>query len=273
MTETLNHWLQHSGLPRSEARMLLHHLCGYSHAQTITRGDEPLPSAFQAALNHAAEPRRGGEPMAYIVGVREFYGRPFQVNPAVLIPRPETEHLLEAALAKLPPSGILWDLGTGSGIIAVSAACERPDAHIWASDISAAALAVAQSNAQNLNATVHFGHGSWFAATPQPPHQGVDVVVSNPPYIDAADAHLQQGDLRFEPQTALTDFGNGLSALRQLAAGAPGYLKPGGWLLLEHGFDQGTAVRNLLAKHGYANIATHTDLAGLDRITLGQYRL
>ena len=146
----------------------------------------------------------------------------------MLIPRPETEHLLEAALAKLPPSGILWDLGTGSGIIAVSAACERPDAHIWASDISADALAVAQSNAQALNAAVRFGHGSWFAATPQPLRQSVDVVVSNPPYIEAADAHLQQGDLRFEPQSALTDFGNGLTALRQLTAGAPGYLKPGG---------------------------------------------
>ena len=273
MTETLNHWLQHSGLPRSEARMLLQHLCGYSHAQTVTRSDEPLPSAFQAALNQAAERRRSGEPMAYIVGVREFYGRPFQVNPAVLIPRPETEHLLEAALAKLPPGGVLWDLGTGSGIIAVSAACERPDAHIWASDISADALAVAQSNAQALNAAVRFGHGSWFAATPQPLRQSVDVVVSNPPYIEAADAHLQQGDLRFEPQSALTDFGNGLTALRQLTAGAPGYLKPGGWLLLEHGFDQGAAVRNLLAEHGYADTATHTDLAGLDRITLGQYRL
>ena len=269
MTETLNHWLQHSGLPRSEARMLLQHLCGYSHAQTVTRSDEPLPSAFQAALNQAAERRRSGEPMAYIVGVREFYGRPFQVNPAVLIPRPETEHLLEAALAKLPPGGVLWDLGTGSGIIAVSAACERPDAHIWASDISADALAVAQSNAQALNAAVRFGHGSWFAATPQPLRQSVDVVVSNPPYIDAVDVHLQQGDLRFEPKNALTDHQDGLSAIRTLVAGAATYLKPGGTLLLEHGFDQAAAVQALFRHHGWTHIQTLPDLAGLDRITLG----
>ncbi|MCP2041029.1 release factor glutamine methyltransferase [Neisseria sp. HSC-16F19] len=266
---TVAAWLRASGLPRVEARLLLQHVCGWSHAQIIARSEERLPENLQAALNQAAQRRQNGEPMAYITGTREFYGRAFKVSPAVLIPRPETEHLLEAALAKLPPGGVLWDLGCGSGAIAVSAACERPDAVVWAADISADALAVAADNARTLGAAVHFGQGGWFAATPRPAIAGVDVLVSNPPYIEADDVHLSQGDLRFEPPQALTDFGDGLSALRQLAAGAGDYLRPGGWLLLEHGYNQGAAVRALLAEYGYAEIETLQDLAGLDRVTLG----
>lgn len=266
---TVSAWLRASGLPRMEARLLLQHICGWSHAQTIARSEDRLPENLQAALNAAAARRRAGEPVAYITGVREFYGRPFKVSPAVLIPRPETEHLLEAALAKLPPQGVLWDLGCGSGAIAVSAACERPDAAVWAADISAEALAVAADNAVNLGAAVQFGRGSWFAAEPRPAPASVDVLVSNPPYIEADDEHLRRGDLRFEPPQALTDFGDGLGALRQLAAGAGDYLRPGGWLLLEHGYNQGTAVRALLAEYGYAEIETLPDLAGLDRVTLG----
>lgn len=270
MTQTVADWLNHTALPRPEARLLLQHLCGWTHAQTITRHDDTLPAALQAALDGAAERRQAGEPMAYIVGAREFYGRRFNVSPAVLIPRAETEHLLEAALSKLPHGGVLWDLGTGSGILAVSTACERPDAVVWASDISTDALAVAQDNASALAATVRFGCGSWFDATPGPAPNSVDVLVANPPYIEAGDAHLQQGDLRFEPLSALTDFGDGLGALRTLAAGAPRFLKAGGWLLLEHGFNQGGAVRELLAAHAYRHIATLPDLAALERLTLGQ---
>ena len=150
---TVSSWLRQSGLPRNEARMLLQHICGWNHAQTIVRSEERLSENLQAALNTAAARRRVGEPVAYIIGTREFYGRPFKVTPAVLIPRPETEHLLEAALAKLPLGGVLWDLGCGSGAIAVSAACERPDAVVWAADISAEALAVAADNAISIKFT------------------------------------------------------------------------------------------------------------------------
>ncbi len=263
-------WLRASPLPRLEARLLVEQVCGWNHAQVITRAGETLPPAALAALDGLQQRRLHGEPMAYLLGWREFYGRRFVVSPAVLIPRPETEHLLEAALARLPDGGVLWDLGTGSGAIAISAACERPDACVWASDVSAAALAVAQNNARALGASLRFGHGSWFAASPRPAAGTVDVLVSNPPYIEANDVHLQQGDLRFEPPGALTDFGDGLSALRQLAAGGQGCLKAGGWLLLEHGCDQGAAVRALLQQYGYRQVATERDLAGLERLSYGQ---
>lgn len=271
MSTTLAEWLQHSKLPRNEARMLLQHICGLSHAQTITQSEHTLSPRDLTALNQAALRRCQGEPMAYILGQRAFYGHLFHVSPAVLIPRPETEHLVEAALAKLPPQGHLWDLGTGSGAIAISTACARPDATIWASDISAQALAIARHNAHHLGAHVRFGLGSWFDAHPQPQAASIDVVVSNPPYIDVTDAHLQQGDLRFEPRSALTDFGNGLSALATLIQHAPRFLKCGGWLLMEHGYQQGSAVQHLLSQQRYHHIHTLVDLAGLDRVTMGQW--
>ncbi|MDO5638249.1 MAG: peptide chain release factor N(5)-glutamine methyltransferase [Neisseria sp.] len=266
---TLAQWLQACPLPRPEARMLLQHISGYSAAQLITRDQEPLSEAVQTALFALVGRRLQGEPMAYILGTREFYGRPFAVSPAVLIPRPETEHLVEAVLARLPQGGKVWDLGTGSGAVAVTVALERPDAQVRASDISEAALAAAKQNAAALGAAVEFACGSWFEVDRPPETHAYDVIVSNPPYIEAADPHLQQGDLRFEPQNALTDFSDGLSCIRALAAGAPKYLKPGGWLLLEHGYDQGRAAREILQTAGLQAVATLTDLAGLERITLG----
>lgn len=267
---TLETWLNNSGLPRLEARMLLQHVLTISHSHIIAHGTQLLSNSQLASLNQLCQRRLAGEPLAYLLGWREFYGRRFQVSEAVLIPRPETEHLVDAVLAHLPAQGTLWDLGTGSGAIAVTIACERPDAQIWAADISEEALAVAQANASALQAQVRFGQGSWYQAQPQPAPHSVDVIVSNPPYIDAQDPHLQQGDLRFEPQQALTDNHNGLSAFKTIIAGAKDFLRADGWLLFEHGYDQGEAVRNILSQYKFRKIQTLADLAGLDRVTLGQ---
>lgn len=267
---TLNQWLQQSPLPKPEARMLLQHAGGYTRVQLVTQGEDEMPADIRAAADALAARRLAGEPVAYLLGGREFYGRRFSVNPSVLIPRPETEHLVEAVLACLPEGGRVWDLGTGSGAVAVTLALERADAEVRASDISADALAVARRNAADLGAQVQFALGSWFEAEPAAAGR-FDVIVSNPPYIEAGDEHLAQGDLRFEPQHALTDFSDGLSCIRELAAGAPQYLKRGGRLLLEHGCNQGEAARAVLVAQGFEAVETLQDLAGLDRVTLGQW--
>ena len=270
---TINQLLRHSGLPRLEARMLLEAATGYNHAALLMRGDECLSENQAAQWQQLLARRLAGEPMAYILGHREFYGRPFATTPATLIPRPETEHLVEAALARLPNNGKVWDLGTGSGAIAVTLACERPDATVFASDISPDALAVAAANAVELGAKVQFACGSWYQAFPEEQTGLLDVIVSNPPYIEADDPHLIEGDLRFEPQNALTDFADGLSAIRMLAEGAGERLQAGGWLLMEHGWNQGAAVRQILRDNGFSEVATEQDLAGLDRLTLGRWLL
>lgn len=272
MNTTLQNWLNQSALPKNEARLLLQHVTGLTRAQLITHDKNLLLENQLVELNHLAQRRLLGEPLAYIVGEREFYGRTFAVSPAVLIPRPETEHLLEAALQRLPENGTLWDLGTGSGILAISAKLERPDLKVFASDISAEALAVAQQNARTLSADVAFAQGSWFQAAAHfsLPENGINVIVANPPYIERDDVHLQQGDLRFEPQSALTDFADGLSHIREITAQSVDFLQQNGWLMFEHGYNQGQAVRDILAQSGFANITTLPDLAGLDRVSLGQ---
>lgn len=270
---TLAQWLQDCPLPRLESRLLLQKITTLTHSQLITH-DEMILSTEQLAQLHTLTQRRiQGEPMAYILGERDFYGRTFQVSPAVLIPRPETEHLLEHALFRLPENGTLWDLGTGSGIIAISAKLERPDAQIFASDVCENALAVAQQNAQNLHANVQFAQGSWFQAANhfRLPEKGFDVIVSNPPYIEHDDVHLQQGDLRFEPPHALTDFGDGLRHIREIATQARDFLCQKGWILFEHGYNQGVAVREILQQNAYIQVQTLPDLANLDRVTLGQF--
>ena len=280
---TIAQILQTSPLPRNETRLLLQHATGYTAAQLITRDREPLPEPQATRLQHLIARRSAGEPIAYILGTREFYGRSFTVSPAVLIPRPETEHLLEAALQRLPASGTLWDLGTGSGIIAISAKLERPDATVYASDNSPTVLKIARQNAKTLGAAITFAQGSWFAADAidrihprkrlfRLPQHIADVIASNPPYIDVNDEHLRQGDLRYEPPHALTDFADGLAHIRHIAQHAPDYLRDNGWLLLEHGYDQGQAVRDILAQRGYTQIETQQDLAGLDRVTLGRFQ-
>lgn len=276
MSITIAQWLAGCPLPRLEGRLLLQHVSGLSHSALIAHDDRLLREAEITALQELCRRRSEGEPIAYLLGQRDFYGRAFSVSPDVLIPRPETEHLLEAALFRLPENGRLWDLGTGSGIVAVSAKLERPDAEVYASDISAAALAVARHNAANLGAEIIWGEGSWFDAVFggrkdfRLPENRFDVLVSNPPYIASGDKHLQQGDLRFEPPQALTDFSDGLQHIRTLTTQAHDILKNGGWLLLEHGYEQGSAVRELMRNADFQAVETLTDWAGLDRITLGR---
>ena len=270
--------LRASALDALDARVLLTHALGWRRTDLITRGDTPL-GEVQIARFAALERRRiAGEPIAQITGRREFYGLDFEVTPDVLIPRPDTELLVEITLHVLDGlrSPLVVDLGTGSGAIAVSIAAQRPDARVIATDRSIEALAIAKRNAERLlspdrtGGPVGFLDGSWFDAletmTPRP---RFDAIVSNPPYIAAHDPHLAQGDLRFEPANALTDHADGLSALRAIVAGAPAWLKPQARLWLEHGYDQAAAVRAIFAEHGYQAIASLRDLAGIERITGG----
>ncbi len=234
-----------AAIGRTDARVLACHAWSRDRAWLAAHADDALPEPLAATLAGLVERRRLGVPVAYLVGTREFYGRDFAVGPAVLIPRPETETLVEAALARLGTHDEALDLGTGSGAIAVTLACERPGAHVTAIDISSEALALAQANARRHGARVEFLEGSWYAPVAG---RRFDVIVANPPYVAAGDPHLGQGDLRFEPQGALTDgSADGLDSLRRLASGAPAHLKSGGWLLIEHGYDQADACRRLLA--------------------------
>ncbi|WP_124383146.1 peptide chain release factor N(5)-glutamine methyltransferase [Ralstonia sp. SET104] len=267
--------LARAGMPALEARMLVSHVTGLSRVQLITQDSYAIGEAARAQISELATRRLAGEPMAYLLGEREFFGRTFKVTPAVLIPRPDTELLVEQALDRIEDcdTPAVLDMGTGSGIIAVSIALARRDARVWATDASADALAVAMDNAQTLGATnLHAALGDWYGALAEadaPP--AFDLIASNPPYIAAADTHLSQGDLRFEPASALTDHSDGLRHLRSIVAGAPARLVAGGWLLLEHGYDQGEAVRALLSGAGFANVFTAQDLAGHDRCSGGQW--
>ncbi|OYY95220.1 MAG: protein-(glutamine-N5) methyltransferase, release factor-specific [Hydrogenophilales bacterium 28-61-23] len=256
---------------RIEARALLAHALKVDHAWLIAHDrDTPAP-----ALRHAIESlivrRAGGEPVAYIIGEREFFGLNFVVGPAVLIPRPDTELLVEAALQRLPehPSCRILDLGTGSGAIAIALARRCPSAEVVAVDVSADALAIAQANARRLGAAnLHCMAGDWYAGL------GIkkfDLIVSNPPYIASADPHLSAGDLRFEPLQALASGDDGLRDIRRIVAGAPAHLADQGWLLLEHGFEQAGAVVELLQQHGFEQTCTLRDLAGLNRVSGGRW--
>ena len=261
---TIAQAIAQSPLPRLETRLLLQHITGLSHSQLITRDGDLLPPEQEAQWRQLCRRREQGEPVAYLLGSREFYGRTFAVNRHVLIPRPETEHLLEAALQRLPENGVLWDLGTGSGIIAITLALEAPDTEVHAVERSPDALAVAQQNAKALRAdNIHWHPGSWWQALASP--RRFDLIVSNPPYIAANDHHLQQGDLRFEPPQALAAGPDGLDDLRIIIGGAPAHLNPGGWLLLEHGYDQEAPVQTLLRDAGFADVFTRRDLAGLQQ--------
>jgi release factor glutamine methyltransferase len=257
-----------AGLPLDplENRILLCHATGLTRVQLITQGDRALAPDEAARLDALVARRLRGEPIAYIVGKREFFGLDFQVGPAVLIPRPDTELIVELALERLPRQAPrLLDMGTGSGAIAVAVARTRPDAAVTALDVSPDALAVAQANATANGARVRFLHSSWFDALDA--GDIFDVIASNPPYIAAGDDHLAQGDLRFEPVGALTDHADGLSALRTIITGSPRHLVPGGWLLLEHGYDQAAAVRTLLLDAGFADVQSWQDLAGIERVS------
>lgn len=254
---------------RLEARVLAAFAWNVAPAWLLAH-DTDVPPAEQAAAFDALLTRRlAGEPVAYLTGVREFFGRPFVVTPDVLIPRPDTELLVDLALARIPPDEPIdvLDLGTGSGCIAITIALERPHAHVTAVDRSPAALAVAQRNAELLDARVEFLTGDWFEGLAG---RRFDLIVGNPPYVAANDPHLAQGDVRFEPATALAAGVDGLDDLRRLVAAAPVHLAPGGALLLEHGYDQAEAVRRLLDAHGYSEVQRWCDLAGIPRVSGGK---
>ena len=270
--------IRHSQLPRAEARRLLASLTGQPLTWFMAHGDDSADPDIAARFHTLAERRRSGEPLAYLLGQQEFYGRPFAVSPAVLIPRADTETLVETALEQLMllrqqrravPLSLL-ELGTGSGIIAITLALEAPDTEVHAVERSPEALAVAQQNAKTLGANrIHWHPGSWWQALASP--RRFDLIVSNPPYIAANDHHLQQGDLRFEPPQALAAGPDGLDDLRIIIGGAPAHLNPGGWLLLEHGYDQEAPVQTLLRDAGFADVFTRRDLAGLPRVSGGRW--
>ncbi|MBB1059591.1 peptide chain release factor N(5)-glutamine methyltransferase [Marilutibacter spongiae] len=253
-----------------DAEALAAHVLDRPVSWLYAHGDEELEPAIRARFERLLARRRAGEPVAYLTGQRGFWRFDVRVTPDTLIPRPETELLVELALNQLPYDARtdMLDLGTGSGVIALAVAIERPRARVDAVDASAAALAVAQSNAQALDVgRIAFHEGDWFA-----PVAGrlFDVVASNPPYIADRDPHLAQGDLRHEPVSALASGPDGLAAIRVIAADAPGHLKPGGWLLVEHGWDQGAAVRGLFEAAGLVEVFTERDLEHRDRVTLGR---
>lgn len=258
-----------NSLPRLEVQMLWQHVLGVSRAWLIAHDTDPLPDDAVARYRELESRRLQGVPMAYIVGHREFMGHMFRVTPDVLIPRPETELLVETALDVMQdrPDPRVLDLGTGSGAIALSIALARPDAMVVATDVSDAALAVANHNAQQLGASVRFLAGSWYDALA--PHEDFDVIVSNPPYIAVCDSHLKQGDVRFEPTIALSDGADGLDAIRLIISGSQTRLRPEGALFIEHGWDQAAAVRHLLQQARYVRVQSLPDLAGIDRVTGG----
>lgn len=256
-----------SVLPRLEQNMLWEHVLGVSRAWLIAHDTDLLPeTAVQQYV--ALETRRlAGEPMAYLIGSREFMGHEFRVSPAVLIPRPETEFLVEQALAQIKehPNARVLDMGTGSGAVAISIALARPDVTVVATDVSVEALQMAQQNAHNLCAKVEFLSGNWYDAVKD--QLAFDIIVANPPYIAADDPHLIQGDLRFEPSIALSAAQNGLADIRQIINGAHAYLTSTGSIWLEHGWDQAVIVRNLLATANFSQPTSISDLAGIPRIT------
>jgi release factor glutamine methyltransferase len=251
-----------------ENRILLCHATGLTRVQLITRADQALTADEAAHLAALVRRRLAGEPIAYLVGKREFFGLDFAVSDAVLIPRPDTELIVELAIERLPPQGRLLDMGTGSGAIAVSIAHSRADAEVTALDLSDAALDIARSNASYHHTKVRFLQSDWFGALDA--NDSFDLIASNPPYIAAGDVHLAQGDLRFEPAGALTDHADGLSALRTIVDGSPAHLAPGGWLLMEHGYDQAAAVRALLDGAGYTEVQSWRDIAGIERVSGGR---
>ncbi|MFT4247951.1 MAG: peptide chain release factor N(5)-glutamine methyltransferase [Pseudomonas sp.] len=258
---------------RTDAEPLLLHALGHDRAWLFAHGREPVDQAVVAKFEALVARREAGEPVAYLTGRRGFWTLDLRVTPATLIPRAETETLVELALARVDaaPGRRIADLGTGSGAIALALASERPQARVVAVDLSAAALEVARANAAaHALDNVAFRHGSWLAPLTG---ERFDLIVSNPPYITAGDPHLGQGDLRHEPAAALASGADGLDAIREIAAAAPGHLLPGSWLLFEHGWDQGGAVAALLRARGFAEVATHRDLEGRDRVTLGCWPL
>ena len=257
-----------SGSAHLDAEILLATLLHKPRSFLLACGEQPLQADIIARYQSWLARRGAGEPLAYITGRREFWSLPLRVTPAVLVPRPESELLVQRALALLPDAQAeIADLGTGSGAIALACARERPHWRITATDISTAALEVAAANADSLALpNVQFVQGEWFKPLTDRRFQ---LLLSNPPYVGAGDPAL--AELRFEPHAALASGADGMDALRLICAGAPQHLLPGGWLVLEHGAAQAAALAALLVAHGFAHVRCHTDLAGLDRVTEAQW--
>ncbi len=270
------HWLQQAittlaggESPRRDAEILLEHVTGKARTFLLAFGETELTADQQAQLDALLARRKTGEPVAHLVGEREFWSLPLYVSAATLIPRPDTECLVEQVLARLPaaPARIL-DLGTGTGAIALALASERPDCQVTAVDVMPDAVALAQRNLERLglkNVTVQ--QSSWFAALAD---QQFETIVSNPPYIDECDPHLGEGDVRFEPRSALVAADQGLADLSHIIIQSRQHLVSGGWLLLEHGWTQGEAVRALFQQAGYQQVETCRDYGGNERLTLGK---
>ena len=258
---------QSTGLERLDAQLLLSHHLQQPRTWLIAHDDAPLPGAAAQAFTADCQRRADGEPLAYLLGEREFHGLRLQVNPDVLVPRPDTETLVDWALDLLPAGApaLVLDLGTGSGAVALAVAHRRPEARITATDLSPTALKVAQANATQLGLDLALACGRWWQALPTGAR--FDLVLSNPPYIAGDDPHLPA--LRHEPLMALTPGGDGLGALIEIIAGAAPHLNSGGWLLLEHGWDQATAVRSAMQSAGLDRISTRRDIEGRDRCTGG----
>ena len=259
--------------PRAEVRMIVGRVLQRGSAWLVAHDDEAVSATDQVHIEALAARRARGVPMAYLLGERDFFGRAFRCSPAALIPRPETEHLVEhvLTLVETASAASILDVGTGTGCIAITLGLERPKTRITAVDVSLDALELARENAANLHAdNVEFIQSDWFSAVAA--EAKFDLIVSNPPYIVPGDAHLTQGDLRFEPAIALADEIDGLESYRQLARGAMKHLKAGGWLVVEHGYDQGESVPALMRASGFTHVSTHYDLAGHPRVTAARRR-
>lgn len=261
-----------SGLVPVDAQVLLAHVLGVDRAWLVGHATDELARASADAFFALAKRCRDGEPVAYLTGRREFYGLDLAVTPAVLVPRPETETLVEVVLERLPaerPTRVA-DLGTGSGAVGLAIASQRPLAQVVATDVSEASLDVARGNASRLRlANVTFAAGDWYDALPDG-SPAFDAIAANPPYVAEDDPHLRRGGLPHEPQRALTPGGDGLDALRTIVAGAGRWLASGGWLAVEHGHDQSEAVRTLFEQAGFETIAVRRDLAGIPRVVAGR---
>jgi len=262
---TVQQALSGSGLDAREARLLLAEAAGFSQSSVIAFPERVLPPAVENTFLEYIQKRKRGEPIAYIVGHKEFYGLDLAVNPAVLIPRPETELLVDLALARSFESMV--DLGTGSGALALAVKKQRPAAKVVAVEASAAALVVARRNATKLGLEIDFRHGRWFEPLGG---ERFDLVVSNPPYVAGGDPHL--ADLRFEPRGALLAGPEGLDSIREIVTAAGAFMLAGAWLLLEHGLGQDKAVRELMGAAGLESVTTWPDLTGIARVSGGQLK-
>jgi release factor glutamine methyltransferase len=259
-----------AAIGRVDAHVLVAHLLGVDRAYLAANPMRVLTETEDARIDAMVAQRSMGHPVAYLLGTREFYSRQLAVGPGVLIPRPETETLVEQALLRLAPGAACLDLGTGSGAIGLTIACERADVHVVCTDVSAEALEIARANAASLGCAhrVAFVQGAWYAPVRS---RRFDVIVSNPPYVAAGDPHLSQGDLRFEPASALTDgSSDGMESIRAIVAGAPAHLNERGWLLLEHGYDQADRAATLLRGAGFEEVISIADLAGIPRVAGGK---